>query len=545
MKRSQTTHSPRASAGRSRCTWSRRAANTSNASVSASIGVCSTSSRNCSAAPAAPGSRGAAHDGAHATRCRRSAGADVRRLARAVDALESDESSSRLRATLPRAGTDSPRDYAPGVAEFAGAIAAGDKIQAPVTRPAALRRRAAPGIAIGVGRQPGGRRVLNGVSASRSRLRRLPSKSRRGRRSRSGRSAAACQAQPVEWATPAMRPRPGRRGAGLIFDDRRQRQCLVGAASGRSGSTPPRPRRRRRCIARCAPGTAMSVRPCCRRRCRDRNGLPAPGPGRPIASMTSSSDMPAVAGLSESALRQFGAELAEGPAFDQAHGGERLVAAHHLLQQFGAATCPRRSRSCRRGMRLSPDQRNQWFPAPTVAPARPHAPSPARCRAVSSPCSIGESTSRPRAGAAGSATRRRCRQQQPPRRAAPRHFIREQAHQPLHHRDHDAMQTMAADDNRPMSVPPSQLTVSRLAHWGLMWACGADAARFLPHGQLTQRHAATGANRLVPAGFCSAGAPAGELHCPGTGADELLLARAADLLAATLRRLSMFVLRAQ
>ena len=107
------------------------------------------------------------------------------------------------------------------------------------------------------------------------------------------------------------------------------------------------------------------------------------------------------------------------------------------------------------------------------------------------------------------------------------------------------MQTMAADDNRPMSTAFATNGVVRLAHWGLMRARGADAARFL-HGQLTKDMLQLAADRAVPAGFCSA---KGRLQASfivwRTGADELLLACAADLLAATLKRLSMFVLRAQ
>ena len=107
------------------------------------------------------------------------------------------------------------------------------------------------------------------------------------------------------------------------------------------------------------------------------------------------------------------------------------------------------------------------------------------------------------------------------------------------------MQTMAADDNRAMSTAFATNGVVRLAHWGLMRARGADAARFL-HGQLTKDMLQLVADRVVPAGFCSA---KGRLQASfivwRTGADELLLACAADLLATTLKRLSMFVLRAQ
>ncbi len=85
----------------------------------------------------------------------------------------------------------------------------------------------------------------------------------------------------------------------------------------------------------------------------------------------------------------------------------------------------------------------------------------------------------------------------------------------------------------------------RLNDWGLIRARGADAARFL-HSQLTQdiEHLAMGQARL--AGYCS---PKGRLLASfivwQRGPEEILLACSADLLPATLKRLSMFVLRAK
>ena len=91
--------------------------------------------------------------------------------------------------------------------------------------------------------------------------------------------------------------------------------------------------------------------------------------------------------------------------------------------------------------------------------------------------------------------------------------------------------------------------VCRLTEWGLMRAQGAEAATFL-HGQLTQdmQHLNAGAARL--AGYCSA---KGRLLATlvvwrrgaADGVDELMLACSADLLPATLKRLSMYVLRAK
>lgn len=93
-----------------------------------------------------------------------------------------------------------------------------------------------------------------------------------------------------------------------------------------------------------------------------------------------------------------------------------------------------------------------------------------------------------------------------------------------------------------MQVPSSALA---LPDWGVIRAHGDDAASFL-HGQLTQdiTHLAIGQARL--AGYCSAkGRLLATFVVMRTAADEFLLACSADLLAATLRRLSMFVLRAR
>jgi len=91
----------------------------------------------------------------------------------------------------------------------------------------------------------------------------------------------------------------------------------------------------------------------------------------------------------------------------------------------------------------------------------------------------------------------------------------------------------------------------RLADWGVIRAQGADAASFL-HGQLTQDMTSLREGTARLAGFCSAKgrlmasfvvwrAPADTPDTP----DTLYLACSADLLAPTLKRLSMFVLRAK
>jgi folate-binding protein YgfZ len=85
----------------------------------------------------------------------------------------------------------------------------------------------------------------------------------------------------------------------------------------------------------------------------------------------------------------------------------------------------------------------------------------------------------------------------------------------------------------------------RLTDWGVIRARGEDAATFL-HGQLTQDTQTLAAGQARLAGYCS---PKGRLLASfvvwRAAPDEILLACSADLLAPTLKRLSMFVLRAK
>lgn len=87
--------------------------------------------------------------------------------------------------------------------------------------------------------------------------------------------------------------------------------------------------------------------------------------------------------------------------------------------------------------------------------------------------------------------------------------------------------------------------VATLTRWGVIRARGADAASFL-HGQLTSDVAQLGPSQARLAGFCSA---KGRLQASFVmwrpAPDEVLLACDAGVLPATLKRLSMFVLRAQ
>ncbi|RTL46954.1 MAG: folate-binding protein [Burkholderiales bacterium] len=85
----------------------------------------------------------------------------------------------------------------------------------------------------------------------------------------------------------------------------------------------------------------------------------------------------------------------------------------------------------------------------------------------------------------------------------------------------------------------------RLTDWGVIRAHGTDAASFL-HGQLTQDFALLDRDHARLAGFCTAkGRLLASMVGWRGGDDEILLALPAETLAATLKRLSMFVLRAK
>ena len=87
--------------------------------------------------------------------------------------------------------------------------------------------------------------------------------------------------------------------------------------------------------------------------------------------------------------------------------------------------------------------------------------------------------------------------------------------------------------------------VASLAHLGVIRAQGMDAAKFL-HGQLTQDFLLLGLSEARLAAFCSA---KGRMQASFVGfkrsPTEILLICSRDILVATLKRLSMFVLRAQ
>jgi folate-binding protein YgfZ len=104
---------------------------------------------------------------------------------------------------------------------------------------------------------------------------------------------------------------------------------------------------------------------------------------------------------------------------------------------------------------------------------------------------------------------------------------------------------MGADDNRRMNTYTAPDGALPLPHWGLIRARGADTLKFL-QGQLTNDLALMPPGAVRLAGFCSA---KGRLQASFVvwqlAPDDVLLACASSVLPAVLKRLSMFVLRAQ
>ena len=96
-----------------------------------------------------------------------------------------------------------------------------------------------------------------------------------------------------------------------------------------------------------------------------------------------------------------------------------------------------------------------------------------------------------------------------------------------------------------MNTPLPTAGAAPLTHLGVIRARGADATKFL-QGQLTNDVVGIGRDDARLAGFCSA---KGRLQASfivwKAADDDVFMACSADLLAPTLKRLSMFVLRAQ
>jgi hypothetical protein len=108
------------------------------------------------------------------------------------------------------------------------------------------------------------------------------------------------------------------------------------------------------------------------------------------------------------------------------------------------------------------------------------------------------------------------------------------------------MSEFAFDAPAVSAVPADRCRGStRLTDWGVIRAQGADAATFL-QGQLTNDIAGLASGSATLAGYCSAkGRLLASFIVWRAGPEEFLLACSADVLPATLKRLSMFVLRAK
>jgi folate-binding protein YgfZ len=87
--------------------------------------------------------------------------------------------------------------------------------------------------------------------------------------------------------------------------------------------------------------------------------------------------------------------------------------------------------------------------------------------------------------------------------------------------------------------------VAALSHWGVIQIEGADAAKFI-HGQLTNDFALLGQDQARLAAFCNA---KGRMQASFIGFkrpdERVLLVCSRDVLASTLKRLAMFVMRAK
>lgn len=108
------------------------------------------------------------------------------------------------------------------------------------------------------------------------------------------------------------------------------------------------------------------------------------------------------------------------------------------------------------------------------------------------------------------------------------------------------MPTTPAPHPMTMSAPaPAISGVAALTHWGVIRAAGEDATKFL-QGQLTQDVALLGLSEARLAAFCNAkGRMQASFIVFKRSHDEVLLVCSRDILATTLKRLSMFVLRAK
>ena len=108
---------------------------------------------------------------------------------------------------------------------------------------------------------------------------------------------------------------------------------------------------------------------------------------------------------------------------------------------------------------------------------------------------------------------------------------------------------MHLPDDNPTAVAPltpySLSGIHRLTQWGVIRAVGEDTVKFL-QGQLTQDVALMGFSESHLAAFCNAkGRMQASFIVFKRHQDEILLVCSKDILASTLKRLSMFVMRAK
>ena len=107
------------------------------------------------------------------------------------------------------------------------------------------------------------------------------------------------------------------------------------------------------------------------------------------------------------------------------------------------------------------------------------------------------------------------------------------------------MLTSSADLPLPLSSSATLSGQAELSHLGVIRAVGEDAASFL-QGQLTQDVAQLGLQEARLAAFCNAkGRMQASFIVFRRSEGEILLVCSRDILAATLKRLSMFVMRAK
>jgi hypothetical protein len=109
-----------------------------------------------------------------------------------------------------------------------------------------------------------------------------------------------------------------------------------------------------------------------------------------------------------------------------------------------------------------------------------------------------------------------------------------------------AMPTIHENNPMTMSTPAAAMSgIAELTHWGVIRVAGEEATKFL-QGQLTQDVALLGLSEARLAAFCTAkGRMQASFIVFKRSHDEVLLVCSRDILAATLKRLSMFVLRAK